>query len=208
MKLLASAVVLLSACGGGGVTGFSGPACPPNQFCGPQPTEHPQESSRAYVYPLKREQTVTGKAELAGIEIAAAPAGAAAWKIQIANKTDAVITAVWDESTFVLSDGRSAGRLIRGETRKIDIGKAQPASPIAPQATMLEIVFAEQLVDSEELESKVGDGQWMDKGIARAIEHAREVRNGALVGGKLVLTVQGPNGKQTWTGDVVASEAK
>ena len=105
-----------------------------------------------------------------------------AWEVHISNSTENTISVLWDESTFVMSTGQSMGRLIRGETRRIDSGKTQPPSPIATHAVLVENVLFE--------------------GATEIIQYAA-LSSEKLVGGHLYITIETADGKKTWSGDVV-----
>lgn len=152
---------------------------------------------------LKREQAVREDRAVEGVTVQAKPFGAGAWTIQISNTSEGSAAVLWDESSFVTSDGRAAGRLIRGETRKIDTGKAQPAEPVPPGAAAIATVFAEKLIGWEETEEKL-----MERNLRIGpINEAREWRkknNALIVGGKLHLTLDVGGAKKTWIGAVEA----
>lgn len=118
---------------------------------------------------------------LDGIEVAVVPSGSAAWTLAIRNARSTAVSVVWDESTYVAS-GETFGRLIRGETRKIDTAKQQPASPIAPNTMLREWVVPEKFAPMLE-----GDA----------------VLKSELARGTLHLVFTSDAGKQTWTGSIV-----
>lgn len=152
---------------------------------------------------LVRSETVATEKAIDGFDIEAVPAGAAGWKIHIVSKVDAVSSVVWDESTFVGSEGRSYGRLVVGETKRMDTAKAHPNLPVAPHADVVQFVVVENLVDQERLEADVIEKYGrMDSYRIKKLEELRAVREKAIVGGKLYVTVSGPSGKQTWAGVV------
>jgi hypothetical protein len=153
-----------------------------------------------------RTETVETETAIDGVEIAATPVGAASWKLLVVNNTDGQISIAWDESSFVSSQGESAGRLIRGETRKMDIAKAQPPTPVPPHARASEVVLVEKLVESEEMESdyvgfKAKYG-YVTKPLNDLIVPARKQRQATIRGGALNVTIQFPDGKKTWIGRV------
>lgn len=141
-----------------------------------------------------------------GFDVAAVPAGATGWRISVTNNASAVAQVLLDESTFVTSGGESAGRLISGDTRRIDTGKTQPPLPVAPGATIKQFVLPEKLIDDEEAEATLV-GRNVRASKLKRIEELRIQRYALIEGGKLYVTVVGPAGKQTWTGVVVHSVA-
>lgn len=154
---------------------------------------------------IERHESVATEKPIDDYDVAAVPGGATGWKIHIVSKIDAVGSLIWDESTFVTSDGRSMGRLITGETRRIDTAKAQPAMPIAPRSDVVQFVLPEKLLDQEEFEGDVATKyRRTSPANIRKLEAIRKKRGEMIVGGKLYVTVLGPNGKQTWTGVVTA----
>jgi hypothetical protein len=167
-------------------------------------TPAPAVTDERYVIPpLKRPETVVVEAEAAGVDIAAVPFGAAGWKLTITNNTKAVALVVWDESTFVSSGGESLGRLIRGETRKIDTANPQPASPVAVGARLTQPVLLEKAIGSEDFELYLQKaGRTLSKDSLDKATAAREKRRSMIVGGALNVTVQLADGKKTWIGRV------
>lgn len=119
-------------------------------------------------------------AALDGITISVEPSGSAAWNLRIRNGRATAVSVVWDESSYV-ADGESFGRLIRGETRKIDTGKQQPASPIAPNTMLKEWVIPEKFAPI--LESDGTLTPEMDLGT-------------------LHVVFVGDAGKETWSGQM------
>ncbi|HVY79867.1 MAG TPA: hypothetical protein VG994_02705 [Steroidobacteraceae bacterium] len=168
----------------------------------------PREGDRRTyrIEPPKRDHIVTEERGIDGVAVRTAPVGGAAWNVSIENNTDNPMSVLWDESSFVVSSGEAAGRLIRGETRKLDTAKSQPPEPIPAHAKLVQTVFAEKLLPVEEIEEK---WQGMDLRMA-AIAEARGIRakrNALLVGGKLSLTIDVAGTKKTWTGVVVSNAA-
>lgn len=68
------------------------------------------------------------------------------WGVGVRNDTGEAVRLIWDESAYVSSDGTSS-RLIRANTRVIDAGQAQPATPVPPGARISEAFTAEQWVE-------------------------------------------------------------
>jgi hypothetical protein len=166
--------------------------------------------------PLVRNETVNEVTSVEGATVAARPGGAAGWHIKIANNTDAVMSILLDESSFVTSTGESGGRLISGSTRKMDTAKAQPPKPLVPGATLVEFVVVEKMVDAEEGES---DARKNSKTLEDPVFSQEQVNNlgakllriteegrmqwaGLIRGGKIYVTIQTAAGKQTWIGVV------
>jgi hypothetical protein len=85
-----------------------------------------------------RHESVSAAHGVDGLEVTARPSGNVGYTICVTNRTRETVKLLWDESSYVASDGRSLGRLIRGQTRQMDTAKAQPPSPIAPGATFEE----------------------------------------------------------------------
>ena len=169
--------------------------------------QRPYEDQTEYavVPPLVRNQIVRGQA-VGGIEIDAKPYGAVSWQLAIRNTTDAMVSVKWDESTFVTSNGASVGRLIRGETRKIDISNAQPATPVAPGSMISEVVIPEKGADSEEDEAAATAHTAMPKAWIPRVLRRRESEARLLVGGKLVITLDAGGKPLTWTGVVESTD--
>ncbi len=80
---------------------------------------------------------------LGKIEVKLESNGEGMWNVTVANHQAAAVKILWDESSYVGADGKSLGRLVRGETRRIDVGKPQPPTPLAPNATIEEDVLPE-----------------------------------------------------------------
>ena len=155
------------------------------------------------VPPLERKQIVTTTAPATDFDVEAVPAGAAGWTVRVTSKVDGVASIIWDESTFVTSDGQSAGRLIMGQTRKLDAAKSQPNTPLAPRSNTTQVVLVEKLLDAEET---AGGTTRARAAEIDEIESVRTKLHHILVGGKLYVTVQGPSGKHTWVGTVTETE--
>lgn len=161
---------------------------------------------QATIPPLVRSHAVTAEKSIPDFEVKATQAGAAGWRVVVVNNTPAIATVVWDESTFVTSAGRSAGRLINIDTLRIDTSRAHPPSPVAPGASVTEIVVPESLLADEELEvtaEKLRREKGVeDKPLVDDLVRARVTRAARILGGKLYVTIQGAAGKQTWSGVV------
>jgi hypothetical protein len=115
---------------------------------------------------------------LSGIEVKVESSGEGMWKVSVANHQKGTIQIAWDASSYVGADGKSLGRLIRGETRRIDVGKPQPATPVAPSASIEEDVIPESYTDD----------------MARL----KPDENGTMY-----LAFESESGKQTWHGHPV-----
>ena len=156
--------------------------------------------------PVARHERVTTEKEIEGFTLKAVPVGAVGWGVRVTNKTDALALVVWDESTFTTSASQSAGRLINGDTRKIDSAKAQPSTPIAPGANMTQFMIPESYIDAHEREADAAQITFPTQRQVDAVTNERFVRAKQIVGGKLYVTVQSASGKQMWVGVVI--EAK
>lgn len=167
--------------------------------------KEPPPDDRVEVPRLRRSQIVETSSGVDGVYIAATPSGAAGWTLTVTNNTPAVMTVHWDESTFVASTSEGAGRLIRGETRKIDSANQQPATPVAPGSTLRQSVVVEKMIDAEELEAEIAKKRLRSPDVVQRIAKTRASRNALLVGGTLHVTVQVADGKKTWSGIVKAS---
>lgn len=168
------------------------------------------------LHPGRGDEEVVTETAIDGIEVVATPAQAAGWAIGIKNNTDALVSIVWDESTFVTSDGRSFGRIIRGETKRIDMAKAQPTTPVPSKASTSEVGFAEKLYPAEEAESEYvekGAKQYVNTGgvspqMNRQIVSIRKGVKRTLAGGALNITIQLADGKKTWIGRINMNAAE
>lgn len=158
--------------------------------------------------PLRRLYTVETEKAIDGFGVEAKPDGVAGWTIRVTNETDAVATVVWDEGTFVTSGGQSAGRLISGETRKIDTAKAQPAMPVAPHANVTNFVIPEKFIGDEDIEQRFAKVGPVRARFYDRLLKAREERAALIVGGKLYVTIASGAGKQTWAGVVTKAESE
>lgn len=153
-----------------------------------------------------RTETVAPEAEIEGLIVKAVPAGAAAWRVTVQNETNDPVSLLWDESSFVTASGDSGGRLIRGETRRIDSAKAQPPTPVPAHARASEIVLIEKLANSEQLEDDYADIDAKHGGVLpsmnKDIEDARVANRHTLRGGRIDLRIEIGGGKKTWTGRI------
>ena len=151
---------------------------------------------------LVRSDTVDTATAVDGVEVHATPFGATGWTLRISNDTDGPVSVVWDESSGVASNGDSLGRLLRGETRKIDEANAQPPSPIAPHATLTQEILIEKLVDAEETESQITtEPQTAARELdAAGIGRLRAQRAKYLDGGSIYLVLSLNGAKKAWVG--------
>jgi hypothetical protein len=153
------------------------------------------------VPPLERNQELIAESEIEGVSIIVTPAGAAAWRIAIKNDTEAQMSVLWDESSFVGSTGESGGRLIRGSTRKMDVAKAQPPTPLPGMSHINELVLVENLTNAEEGEARAA-GQSYPRSLVEKIVELRERTQRMILGGHLRVTIQTSAGNKTWKGVV------
>lgn len=202
---------------------LSAAGCPPRQYAScPPGSECAQggvESTWRGLPKLQRAQTVREVTPVTGIVVTAAPVGAAGWRIQIANSTDAVMSILLDESTFVASTGEAGGRLISGSTKRMDTAKAQPPAPLAPHATYVGVVLIERMLGAERDEEEAWDtAKQVDESrmpnhkrnafgakLLEVVGRSRDDTAALVVGGKLYVTVMTADGKQTWAGEIVST---
>ncbi|QOI99101.1 MAG: hypothetical protein HRU70_00790 [Phycisphaeraceae bacterium] len=90
--------------------------------------------------------TVTPVKTVPGLDVVVTDAGGQFWQVAVTNQTGEIVNLVWDESLYVATNGES-DRIIRGKTRRIHAGQAQPVSPIAPGASLREVFVRESSVD-------------------------------------------------------------
>jgi len=113
---------------------------------------------------------------LGQIEVKLESRGEGIWNITVANRQAAAVKILWDESSYVGADGKSRGRLVRGETRRIDVGKPQPPTPVAPNATIEESVIPESYASD----------------VRASLEPDEK--------GTMYLVIESSTGKHTWHG--------
>lgn len=209
-------LLVLAACGSPAPTQHPEPNRPSDWWIEKQPAQSPDpladEPQERHVTPpetrpvppLERAEAVSEEVGIPAVTVAAVPAGAFGWKITINNTTNGMISVLWDESTFVASDGESLGRLIRGETRRIDAANAQPAAPVAPHASITQVVLVEKTIDVEELEAKYAEhsSRRFANKFVDGIEARRRELAALRIGARLIISIQLSNGKKTWTGRV------
>lgn len=183
------------------VASLAGCLPPPSIEQGPT-SERADDSVR--IPPIVRHQLVHGDS-VAGIDIAAEPLGAEGWKLHMNNGSDQVASIVWDESSFVTSSGEAVGRLIPGETKRIDLTKSHPPTPLPPHASVNESVFIEKFIDTEEFEGKLP--AYDPKYMVDKIVNLRKELSALLIGGKMFVTVSVGSDKKTWSGVVESTDA-
>lgn len=138
------------------------------------------------------------------VDITSTPAGATGWTIVVANNSDERLSIVWDESSFVTAASDVMGRLIRGETRKIDSAKSQPPTPVPSHTRAREFVLAEKFIQSEDAEGEYADALtkygYVTPQMTDVVVTDRASRAGLIRGGRinLVVTVRGET--RTWVG--------
>lgn len=189
--------------GGGGTIALGASAGPASRQAPPTYSNNEREVKLA---PLERHHHVDEEAAVEGFEVVVKPVGASAWRVSVKNNTDSVSSLLFDESSFVASTGMAAGRLINGNTRKIDSAKTQPPIPVPPGAAVTEWALPEKMITFEEQEEKFAEytGRWVRASLGAAVDAEREKREKLLVGGKLFVTIQTASAKLTWRGVVVA----
>ncbi len=89
--------------------------------------------------------TVESTSRIAGLDIEVSRAGNDFWRVSAKNNTRYPVSLIWDESSYISTTGNSS-RLVRGKTRVIHSGQAQPASPIPPDSLLNEVFIREGLV--------------------------------------------------------------
>ncbi|NUQ67663.1 MAG: hypothetical protein HUU18_05230 [Phycisphaerales bacterium] len=99
---------------------------------------------------------VTNTRTVPGVEVQVAEAGGSFWAVIAKNNTNDVVKLVWDESTYVATTGES-DRLLRGKTRLIHSGQAQPTSPIAPGSELREYCVRESAAEHAQFAGAPGD---------------------------------------------------
>jgi hypothetical protein len=80
-----------------------------------------------------------------GIMVAIVTDGPTGWDVSVHNDRDDPVHLLWDESSYVDGDGRSYGRLLRGQTRITDATRPQMPSVIAPHALITEFCIPESM---------------------------------------------------------------
>lgn len=133
-----------------------------------------------------RPQTPHPRRTLAGIEVKIEPEGLVAWVVSAKNLRDSPVRLLWDESTFVDTDGRSYGRLLRGRTKVIDETKPQLATHIIPDAYIVEWCVPEFLLGARVVTTKEG---------GRNYSAMDPVRKGV---GRMVLVFETAAGREVW----------
>lgn len=159
-----------------------------------------------------RTETVQTETAIERVMVAAKPVGATSWKIAVKNESNAPVSILWDESAFVTADGESGGRLIRGETRRIDMAKAQPPTPVPANSQTFEIVLIEKLAESEFTEGDYARHNAKYGGVSPRmnvlIDESRAFQAKLIAGGALNIAIQLADGKKTWVGRVSGGTAR
>jgi len=94
-----------------------------------------------------RAATVKPVREVPGLDVSVAPSGNVGWQVNVRNTGSSSTKLVWDESTYVSTSGKTLGRLLRGQTKKIHSDRAQPPTPIPPGSTLSEWCVPEDHAD-------------------------------------------------------------
>lgn len=113
------------------------------------------------------------------VTVSPVPVTGMGWSIKAENTSASTIKLVWDESTFADATGHAFGRLVPDTTRRMDVGAAHPAAPIATGAFIQQTVIAEEMI------------AWLDN---HSIGHSGT--------GTLTLTFDMGTTKETWQGPV------
>lgn len=175
--------------------------------CVPPASEPKSSSDKADYIPMPdRTETVTAERPIDGIDISVTTYGAAGWRIAVANNTDTALSLNWDESTFVSAKGESLGRLVPGNTKKMDIEKPHAPTPLAAHARTVEVVFVEKIIGAENVEQTYAEaveklGSSTVK-LNRSVEKMRRMSSAAVHGGRIDLVVNVGGSPQTWSGRV------
>lgn len=121
-------------------------------------------------------------APVQGVDVAVMPVGYVSFQVMIDNHLPEAVRVLWDESSYVDTDGATRGRLLRGETRRIHDDREQPATPIAPGASLT---------------------QWcVPEALSERIEAGPVLKPATPGAGKFYVVIETPAGKQTWVGAV------
>lgn len=117
---------------------------------------------------------------LDAVSVRAWPTSRAAFVVEVRNDEDERIRLLWDDSTMTIN-GKSFGRLLRGETQLINKSQPQPPMPIPPGVTVREFAIAESLSFDTSA----------DLTLVRGDAH-----------GQLSIVFETADGEQTWVGDI------
>lgn len=142
---------------------------------------------------------VVSETRIDGVLVAVVPYAAAGWRVEAKNESDTAVSVLWDESSFVDRFGDSQGRLIRGETRRMNVDGAQPRVPIAPKAQAVQRVLVEKLLAYEEIEASM-DGKLQDRDRVFRVLKIRNAVQKSLPGGRVHVVIEIDGAKKTWTG--------
>jgi hypothetical protein len=129
-----------------------------------------------------------------GVEVRAERAMLMAWNVTVKNTNKESAEIRWDESSFVAGNGESLGRLLRGSTRKFDMGNAQPATPLPKGSSFSETVLPERALEAIK--------QVRMRSANTSSISEPEIQDQLVGGGRLNLVLQVGNKKHTWTGRI------
>lgn len=128
-------------------------------------------------------QRITERAPCEGIRIGAAYAGRGLWRLRAINDGEVLVRVLWDESAYITAEGDSS-RLIRADSRRLDVVKTQPASPVPPGARLEKSFTAETFAD------------------VAGVELADRLQHTAGEGARLYLSVDVGGERRVWEADV------
>ncbi|HEX5064370.1 MAG TPA: hypothetical protein VFV99_33575, partial [Kofleriaceae bacterium] len=111
------------------------------------------------------------------------------WVVEVVNKSRDSVSVDWDQSSLVAGNGDSMGRLLRGETRRIDSANVQPKTPIPPGARVSQWVIPEQMT----MMSGASEGPLSPMPPL------------AYPGARLVISVERKGKTASWTGVLTAT---
>lgn len=169
----------------------------------------PPAQEPAHVAPIPmppRTETVATEQAIDGITVISRPSSVVGWGFAIVNDTDAPVSVIWDESTFVAESGDSMGRLIPSDTRRMDVAREHPPMPVPAHSRAGAIALIENAVAAEEMEGDYAETARKYGGVSarmnELIEQNRAMRKKAISGGRIDLVIRIGDAKQTWTGRV------
>lgn len=84
---------------------------------------------------------------LSGLVFGLTNQGGCLWTIRVTNQRTDGIAIAFDASSYVESTGKSLGRLLRSDTKIMNMAISQPTDPVAAGATVERKVTAEACVD-------------------------------------------------------------
>ncbi len=133
---------------------------------------------------LVRHDSVSQLHAMRGLTITVTPSEAeVGWFVRILNSRRTPVFVLWDQSTYVSTNGETRGRLIRGFTRIRDSALPQPPSPIPTGAALLTYCVPEAHLDQPK------DGKRL------LVANPQST-------GRLVLAIEGEDGTEYWEGTV------